>query len=226
MKNHILVLSKNKVLLDSLLLDIKAQGYSASSGNYTTIEADMVIRQGTVAILHDLTAWDSDSLQSYQKLKNNPKLQNQKVLAIILTSEDNLPKITSIVEFDDIILMPYNPHELGLRIKHLLWQKDIVCNEDIIKIDDIAIRLASYEVRVKGKQVDLAFKEYELLKYLVTHRGRAFTRESLLNAIWGDKYSGGTRTVDVHIRRIRTKINDTKEEYIKTVRGVGYKFKE
>jgi two-component system alkaline phosphatase synthesis response regulator PhoP len=122
--------------------------------------------------------------------------------------------------------VPYKPLELQLRIKRLLWQRDKVTDLEVIKIAELTIHPDRYEVCVKGIPIELTFKEYELLKYLATHRGRAFNRESLLNIIWGYEYYGGTRTVDVHIRRIRAKVGDEEETYIKTVRGVGYMFKE
>ncbi len=86
--------------------------------------------------------------------------------------------------------------------------------------------VSTASVCIDGKPVELTFKEYELLKYLALHSGRAFNRETLLNIIWGYNYYGGTRTVDVHIRRIRAKIRDEQGIYIKTVRGVGYMFRE
>jgi DNA-binding response OmpR family regulator len=83
----------------------------------------------------------------------------------------------------------------------------------------------SYEVRVRGACVDLTLKEYELLKHLITHPGRVFTRDQLLSGIWGYEYFGGTRTVDVHIRRLRMKLGEVGERSIDTVRGVGYVFR-
>ena len=81
-----------------------------------------------------------------------------------------------------------------------------------------------YEITLGGKPLDLAFREYELLKYLMTHPGRTFTREHLLARVWGEDYLGGTRTIDVHIRRLRIKLEAGGRELIKTVRSVGYKF--
>jgi len=79
---------------------------------------------------------------------------------------------------------------------------------------------------VQGRPIDLTYKEYELLRFLATHRGRVFTRDALLNQVWGYNYYGGTRTVDVHIRRLRAKLEWGQNSFFETVRGVGYKFKE
>ena len=99
-------------------------------------------------------------------------------------------------------------------------------NENIIKKGDLVIDCSKYEVKIDDKQVDLTYKEYELLKFLATNPGRVYSRDALLNKIWGYDYYGGTRTVDVHIRRLRGKIEDNKHAFIDTVRNVGYKFIE
>ena len=223
---RVLVISENPPWMGTFLSDIKSLGYTVSLESQLEFNIDAILRQEPAAILFDLTTWNADILQVYQRLKSNPKLENQGTSVIVLASEDSLTKLPLAIEFDDLLMVPCRTRELDFRIKRLLWQKDMVVDQEIIKIDDLVIYLARYEVRVKGEAVELTFKECELLKYLATHRGRAFNRESLLNIIWGYDYYGGTRTVDVHIRRIRAKIGDEDEACIKTVRGVGYMFKE
>jgi len=222
--NGVLILSEDQSLINTLLSDIEMLGYTAFGESLNNFKAKSILRQDVAVILFDFTRLDSDILRIYQGLKGNVKLENQGVNTIILASEDSLSKIPLTLEYDGLILANYNPCELGFRIKRLFWQKDKVSDQEVIQVGDIVIYLARYEVWVKGKMAELTFKEYELLKYLITHRGRAFNRESLLNIIWGYDYYGGTRTVDVHIRHIRVKIGDTEGEYIKTVRGVGYMF--
>jgi two-component system alkaline phosphatase synthesis response regulator PhoP len=115
--------------------------------------------------------------------------------------------------------------EFEFRLGRIIYQYNRKAAEETIVIGDISISLAGYTVKVKGEPIALTLKEYELLKYLITNRGRVYTRDALLSAIWGFDYYGGTRTVDVHIRRIRAKIGDLDETYVRTVRGVGYMFK-
>ncbi|MBF4482222.1 MAG: response regulator transcription factor [Dehalococcoides mccartyi] len=134
-------------------------------------------------------------------------------------------KIPRQFEFDEIIITPYSRPEMEFRLGRIIYQFRQKVSRNIIEIDDISITLDSYEVRVKDRLLSLTLKEYELLKYLASNRGRVYTRESLLETIWGFDYYGGTRTVDVHIRRLRSKIGDFNEKYIKTVRGVGYTFR-
>ncbi len=224
--NSILLLSETPDLIKSLTADLTKLGYSVSSGNYVETGIDSILHQRPDLILFDLTLWEAETLQLYQRLKNNSKLGNLKLAILILAAETSLDKIPVSLELDDWLLVPYRLPELQLRIERQLWQKNKLTDQKIIKIDDLTINTTRYEVCIKGAPVELTFKEYELLKYLATHRGRAFDRESLLNIIWGYNYYGGTRTVDVHIRRIRAKIGDEEGIYIKTVRGVGYLFRE
>ena len=94
----------------------------------------------------------------------------------------------------------------------------------MIRSGEITVDEASYTARLGGKVLDLTFKEFELLKYLAQHPGRVFTREQLLQEVWGYDYFGGTRTVDVHVRRLRAKLGTDHEQLIGTVRNVGYRF--
>jgi DNA-binding response OmpR family regulator len=125
---------------------------------------------------------------------------------------------------NDFILEPYDRQELVLRIKRLLSSGENTAEQ--IKCGDLTIDPERAEVYLSGKPVELTFREYELLRYLLGHQGRVFSREALLNAVWGYDYFGGDRTVDVHIRRLRSKIEDSEHSFIDTVRNMGYRFKK
>lgn len=126
----------------------------------------------------------------------------------------------------DLIFAPFDHEELFCRIRRLLWQNQNADSHPIIHGEGLSIDLVKYEVRLEGELVNLTYKEYELLKFLASNKGKVFTREVLLNKVWGYDYFGGTRTVDVHIRRLRSKIEDARHTYIDTVRHIGYRFKE
>jgi len=224
--NRILIMSEDQALLKNFASGLELSGYVVFLENYAEVEIESILRQKPDVIMFDLTSWDEDTLQIYQHLKSNSRLENQQPGMIILVSENNLSKLPLTLEFDEMLLTSCKSQELGFRIKRLLWQKEKLSNQEMIKIDKLVIYLARYEVWVGDDRLELTFKEYELLKYLASHRGRAFNRESLLNIVWGYNYYGGTRTVDVHIRRIRAKIGDEQEDYIRTIRGVGYMFRE
>ncbi len=121
---------------------------------------------------------------------------------------------------DDFIVVPFTDEELWLRLERLA--KDDT-SRDVIKIDGLTIHSDSYEVQIDGRPLQLTYKEYELLKFLATHQDRVWTRQALLDRIWDYDYFGGTRTVDVHVRRLRSKLGRC-AGFIKTIRQVGYKF--
>lgn len=125
---------------------------------------------------------------------------------------------------DDFVLEPFNGEELLSRLRLLFWRTKGVNNDETLKIKELLIDMGNYDVSIDGTPIELTFKEYELLKFLATHRGRVFTREALLDHVWGYDYYGGTRTVDVHIRRLRAKLSPGCDAFIETVRNVGYRF--
>jgi DNA-binding response OmpR family regulator len=147
-------------------------------------------------------------------------------LLILLIGAGDLPTLDLAAGVDDFLLPPFTPQELVTRIKLLLWKNNRVDAEQLIKVGDLVVDQANYAVTIAGQPLELTFKEYELLRFLATHRGRVFTREALLNQVWGYDYYGGTRTVDVHIRRIRAKLGLPYEDMVETVRNVGYRFND
>jgi DNA-binding response OmpR family regulator len=125
---------------------------------------------------------------------------------------------------DDFIVLPVAQDELLLRVRRAVWRKTGVDTANVLRKEDLLLDLANYKVFVSEQPVSLTFKEFELLRFLMTNRGKVFTREALLNRVWGYEYFGGARTVDVHIRRLRAKIETGTTIYIETVRNVGYRF--
>ena len=144
---------------------------------------------------------------------------------LIFASSGNLHLITNGVRIDDFALTPLNEEELRLRIARLIQQQTVADDDTVIRHGSLAIDLERYKVTVDEDVVDLTYKEYELLRFLASNPGKPFTREALLNQVWGYDYYGGSRTVDVHIRRIRAKI-EQRDQFIDTVRNVGYRFME
>jgi DNA-binding response OmpR family regulator len=126
---------------------------------------------------------------------------------------------------DDFLWEPVRPQEMLLRLRLVLRRTRGHALSHVIRIGDLVIDQERYLVEVGGRRVDLTFKEYQLLRFLATNPGRVFTREALLSQVWGYDYFGGTRTVDVHIRRLRSKLEDSHHTFIETVWNVGYRFK-
>ena len=127
---------------------------------------------------------------------------------------------------DEILLPSTGPAEIDVRLRLLVGRRDAVAQQhsvDKIRLGEMVIDAATYTVQLRERPIHLTYKEFELLKYLVQHAGRVFTRRQLLQEVWGYDFFGGTRTVDVHVRRLRAKLGPEHESLIGTVRNVGYK---
>lgn len=127
---------------------------------------------------------------------------------------------------DDFLVWPSLPDELLARLRLVIRRRHKDDPTHVVRFGDLAIDTANYRVSVAGQHITLTYKEYELLRFLATNRDRVFSREQLLSRVWGYDYYGGARTVDVHIRRLRAKIEDGHRTFIETVRNVGYRFRE
>ncbi len=148
---------------------------------------------------------------------------------IVIATEGALSAMTADWGLDDVILDTAGPAEVEARIRLAIgkleadrFAADPSARE--IRTGEIIIDESAYTAKIRGRSLDLTFKEFELIKYLAQHPGRVFTRAQLLQEIWGYDYFGGTRTVDVHIRRLRSKLGPEFESIIGTVRNVGYRF--
>ncbi|EFV11768.1 winged helix-turn-helix transcriptional regulator [Segniliparus rugosus] len=124
---------------------------------------------------------------------------------------------------DDFFLPGIGPAELDARLRLLRGRAAVSAGSDKVTLGELVIDEGTYTARLRGKSLDLTYKEFELLKYLAQHAGRVFTRAQLLQEVWGYDFFGGTRTVDVHVRRLRAKLGPEHEALIGTVRNVGYK---
>jgi DNA-binding response OmpR family regulator len=146
------------------------------------------------------------------------------VAAIAIVRSDTHATLDRQAGFDDFIVYPAVTDEILARVRRAVWMKSGVESDNTLKAGELMIDLGNYKVFVGGRPIDLTYKEYELLRFLSTNRDKVFTREALLNRVWGYDFYGGARTVDVHIRRLRSKIEDGQHTFIETVRNVGYRF--
>jgi DNA-binding response OmpR family regulator len=140
----------------------------------------------------------------------------------------NLPRLSGLdfsIGVSDFILKPIVPAELYTRLRQLDWRTATFGSDDLIKVDSLVIDAAGYEARVDGRRLELTHQEFELLRFLAQNRGRVYSREQLLSKVWGYRYYGGSRTVDIHVRRLRAKLGAVAGGLIETVRNVGYKMR-
>ncbi|MEE8372497.1 MAG: response regulator transcription factor [Dehalococcoidia bacterium] len=148
-----------------------------------------------------------------------------RVPVIALLSEETARALEASAAIDDFVISPWDAAEVGLRSTRILARISAEENRGKrIACGDLTIYVDSCEVTVGGMPIALTFREYELLRFLASNRGRVFSREDLLSQVWGYDYLGGGRTVDVHIRRLRSKIEDSGHIFVETVRNVGYRF--
>lgn len=145
---------------------------------------------------------------------------------LALVDRERLEDVNTDLDIDDFVVELCGAKEIELRAKRLIRRANNADNNDLIKCGDLVIDLVKCEVSLGGKPIMLTFREYELLKFLASNKGRVFTREALLNRVWGYDYYGGDRTVDVHVRRLRSKIEDHTHSFIETVRNIGYRLRE
>jgi DNA-binding response OmpR family regulator len=146
---------------------------------------------------------------------------------VAVVTEGGLAAVAPDWGLDDVLLDTAGPAEVEARVRLALGRAAASATtsaSEEIRSGDLTIDEATYQARIGGRPLDLTFKEFELLKYLAQHPGRVFTRAQLLQEVWGYDYFGGTRTVDVHVRRLRAKLGPEREALIGTVRNVGYKF--
>ena len=150
------------------------------------------------------------------------------VPVILILTEGGLAVVTADWGVDDVVLSSVSPAEFEARLRLAIGRLQASTDEDpdahVIRSGGVTVDEATYTAKLNGRTLDLTFKEFELLKYLAQHPGRVFTRQQLLQEVWGYDYFGGTRTVDVHVRRLRAKLGSEHESLIGTVRNVGYRF--
>ncbi len=206
--------------------------YHLEKANYNVIIAhdgkqgfSLARKASPTLILLDLMLPEVDGLEVCRMLKTNEETRNIPIIMVTAKSEE----IDKIVGFelgaDDYIVKPFSPRELVLRVKAVLRRLSPPKDKNILEADGLKVDIDAYKVSIDGKPVHLTITEFNLLVTLMERKGRVFTREMLLEKVWGYSFEGYARTVDVHIKRLRQKLRD-KAYLIETVRGVGYRFKE
>ena len=173
-------------------------------------------------VVADLERCATESAKLCHALKRERPLNELPL--VLLVTEEQLGRLDFGWGIEDYLTLPVSPTRLAERLHFLMWKLSRVSLKNGFSSGGLVIDFERYEVHVKGEPVDLTYKEFELLKFLTTHPGKPLTREVLLDKVWGYDYYGGTRTVDVHVRRLRAKLESGGTTYIETVRNVGYKF--
>ena len=222
--NLILVVDDEQDIRDLLVFNLKREGYATMEASNGITALELARRHKPDLILLDIMLPDEDGLTILGKLKSDPRLKE--IPVIMLTAKgDTLDRIQGLeLGADDYIPKPFEAKELLARIKAVLRRSSAPENEKEIRFPGLTVSLDNYSVTLDGRPLDMPPKEIELLFFLASREGKVFTREQLLEQVWGFDFFGDSRTVDVHVKRIREKIGERPEWELKTVWGVGYKF--
>ena len=211
------ILSQNNELIDSAKENIPFDLTRYRSFDYlNTDEFDI--------LLVDAEYFEGEESIQFFLSRIRKKLQGTPVLLITKTALSDAIDVEWF--FDDFILYPFRKTELDLRIRKLIPGGKPSHDSDRLSIGNLSIDVSEYAVYLGGKKMEFTYKEFELLRHFAQNKGIVFTRQDLLAKIWGTEYIGGTRTVDVHIRRLRFKLGEEFNTIIETVRNVGYRCRE
>ena len=223
----ILLVDDDEAILELLAYNLKKENYvieTASNGKKALELAHIFLPD---IIIMDVMMPEMDGIRACRLIRKEVKKKQIHILFLTARSDENAEVAALDEGADDYISKPIKIRALLKRIEKVIMQKndlaDMVVEEQILKVGKLSINKSAYEVSHKGKTILLPKKEFELLYFLAENPGKVFSREALLKKIWGNDIIVLDRTVDVHIRRIRTKIGD---KFIKTIKGIGYKFVE
>ena len=206
--------------LQPLAATLTEAGYAVSQ---LSLDRAVEAGAGAHAVLLFCMLGRPDTHAIRNALRSSELRQESAALAVLRS--DQLDGFDVQMGFDDFIVYPALTEEVLARVRRAVWLKSGVESDNTLRAGDLLMDLSNYKVYIGGRHIDLTYKEYELLRFLATNRDKVFTREALLNRVWGYDFYGGARTVDVHIRRLRSKIEDGQHHtFIETVRNVGYRF--
>ncbi len=216
----ILIIEDELSIVKMLTYDLKQVGYNVDSALDGRVGLHKALKEDYDLILLDVMLPSMNGMEVCKQLRAN----NHQAYIIMLTAmDDEMHTIEGFdVGADDYVKKPFSPRELTARIKAGLRRQDKKETSETVVYKDITLDTSSYDVYKHGVKLSLTLKEFELLEYLIRHKGKALSREQLLTKLWGYSYDGDTRVVDVHIFKLRDKV-DPDQTYIKTVRGIGYK---
>lgn len=223
----ILIIDDELHIVELLRYNLEANGYKVNFSLNGREGLNIAFDKKPDLILLDIMLPELDGFDVCKEIKRNKETESIPIIMLTAKSEE-FDKILGLeLGADDYITKPFSVRELLARIKAVMRRNIKEEQEQSLNFGELFIYLDKHEVVKKGEKIELTLKEFELLRLLVMNRGKVLTRDFLLDKVWGYEYYGETRTVDVHVRHLRQKIedDDRNPKYIETVRGIGYKFK-
>ena len=227
-KEKVLIVDDEEHIVELLKFNLLNAGYDVFTANDGINAVKIAKAEKPSLMLLDLMLPGIDGFDVCKEIKRDDEMKKTSIIMLTAKGEE-LDKILGLeLGADDYITKPFSVRELLARVKAVLRRTNFVgeIEDDVYDSQNLKVDFERHEVCVKGKKIDLTLKEFELLQILIKNKGKILKRETLLDKIWGYEYIGETRTVDVHIRYIRKKIeeDDKNPRFIETIRGVGYRF--
>lgn len=226
MDKTLLVVDDELHILELIKFNMEKNGYNVITAENGIDALRIVEEERPDLVLLDLMLPGLDGLEVCKKIRKNPNVEGIPIIMLTAKGEE-LDKILGLeLGADDYITKPFSVRELVARVKAILRRTSLNQEDNKFKFGNINIDFQKHEIMKGEEQVDLTLKEFELLEILIKNKGKVMTRDYLLDKIWGYEYVGETRTVDVHVRHLRQKVeeDDKNPTYIQTIRGIGYKF--
>jgi len=225
----ILVVDDEEPIQELLRFNLEKEGYLVRGAKDGQEALQHVENDQPDLIVLDLMLPGMDGLEVCRKLRSNQKFQQIPIIMLTAKGEEFDKVLGLELGADDYMTKPFSPRELLARIKARLRRPNLQeeTDEQIIIRGELRVDVTGFRVHVRGEETELTPKEFELLRVLLAHPGKVYSRDELLERIWGYEYDGDTRTVDVHVRHLRQKVerDPSNPEYIETLRGIGYRFK-
>lgn len=223
----ILVVDDEEHIVELISYNLMGAGYKVITAANGIDAINILSEEKPDLILLDLMIPGKDGLDVCKEVRGNKEIKNIPIIMLTAKSEE-LDKVLGLeLGADDYMTKPFSVRELLARVKALLRRStQLEVQSEAVTFGDLSANFEKREIAIKGNIIDLTLKEFELLEILIKNKGKILTRENLLDKIWGYEYIGETRTVDVHIRYLRKKIeeDDKNPKFIETIRGVGYRF--
>lgn len=225
MIEHILVVDDEKSIADGIAYALRREGYQVDVAFNGKDALEKANRLSSFIMILDVMMPEKDGFMVCRELALD---RSKRMGIILLTAKDDIVDKVLGLELgaDDYMTKPFDIRELLARVKSLARRLANKYKDDWIYAGPLSISISQREVKLNGKILSLTPKEFDLLALLFSHKERVFEREELLSLVWGDEYYGGTRTVDIHIQRLRKKLGSTCQKMLKTVYKIGYKASE
>ena len=220
MDRKILIVDDEKNIVDIIAFNLKKEGYTVITAADGEEGVQKAMEENPDLILLDLMMPKMDGYEVCKKIREK---KNTPIIMLTAKSDERDELRGFDLGIDEYITKPFSPRILVARVEAVLRRTQADADSNVISVDGIEMDIAAHQVKVDGEPIELSYKEFELLNYFLQNRGVALSREKILNNVWNYDYFGDARTIDTHVKKLRSKLG-SKGDYIKTIWGMGYKF--